>query len=184
MKLSAGMNKWAIVILGVACVFLVANLVTQYRGMQPGHLKYKYGNTLAYRPRTEKTSDHATDDLARYDPNVHFDTLRALDSRGVPDEKRNPFEFVGEPAPVVAKAAPAPPPLPPPPPPPPPVKAVGYNELPGGQKEAMVTYNGDMNVVHEGDMVGTKYKIVSITTAVVTVEDTATHEKLELPIPQ
>jgi ribosomal protein L24 len=61
---------------------------------------------------------------------------------------------------------------------------MGYNELPGGKKEAMVTYNDDLVVVHEGDLIGTKFKVVKIDPAKVVVEDGDTHQTLELAFPQ
>jgi hypothetical protein len=64
------------------------------------------------------------------------------------------------------------------------LKAVGYNELPGGKKEAMVTFNDDLVVVHEGDIVGSKFKVVKINPSMVVVEDGDTHENIELPFPQ
>ncbi|HMD84006.1 MAG TPA: hypothetical protein VKO18_04815, partial [Terriglobia bacterium] len=81
-----------------------------------------------------------------------------------------------------------PPSAPPAPPPAPPLKAVGYNELPGGQKEAMVTFTegehkDDMVVVHEGDLIGTRFKVTKIDSTMVVVEDGETHQNLELPFP-
>jgi ribosomal protein L24 len=64
------------------------------------------------------------------------------------------------------------------------LKAAGYNELPGGQKEAMVTFNDDLVVVHEGDVIGSKYKVVKISPAMVVVEDGDTQKTIELPFPQ
>jgi ribosomal protein L24 len=64
------------------------------------------------------------------------------------------------------------------------LKAVGYNELPGGKKEAMVTYNDDLVVVHEGDLIGAKFKVVKIDPSMVVVEDGETHKDLQLPFPQ
>ena len=61
---------------------------------------------------------------------------------------------------------------------------MGYNELPGGKKEAMLTYNDDLVVVHEGDTVGTKFKVVKIDPNQIVVEDGDTHQTLELPFPQ
>jgi hypothetical protein len=61
---------------------------------------------------------------------------------------------------------------------------VGYNELPGGGKEAMVTFNDDLQVVHEGDTVGDKFKVLTISPSMVVVENGDTHEKIELPIAQ
>jgi ribosomal protein L24 len=56
--------------------------------------------------------------------------------------------------------------------------------LPGGKKEAMVTFNDDLVVVHEGDIVGSKFKVVKINPSMVVVEDGDTHENIELPFPQ
>jgi len=141
--------------------------------------------TSGSHPRAVKASVHAADDLLQYDPDVHFDALKSLDSRPLPDEDRDPFEFVGGAvAPGPQAVGPAAAPAAPAPPPPPPLKAVGYNELPGGKKEAMVTFNDDLVVVHEGDLVGVKFKVVTINPTMVVVEDGDTHEKLELPFPQ
>jgi hypothetical protein len=184
MKLPAGINKLGIAALGVVCLLLVVNLVAQYRGMQPRHSSANSASTSGSTPREGQGASHATDDLAQFDPSVHFAALKTLDSRPLPDEDRNPFEFVGGAPPQVVKKDAPPPPSPPPPPPPPPLKAVGYNELPGGKKEAMVTFNDDLEVVHEGDMIGTRFKIVKITPNMVVVEDDTTHQSLELPFPQ
>ena len=184
MKLPAGINKWGSAVLGVVSLLLVARLVGQYRGMQPGNSRANPSPASVSPTRAGKASSHATDDLAQYDPTVHFDALKALDSRPLPDEDRNPFDFVGgAPPPDVKKDVPVPP-APPAPPPPPPLKAMGYNELPGGKKEAMVTYNDDLVVVHEGDLIGTKFKVVKIDPTKVVVEDGDTHQTLELAFPQ
>jgi len=186
MKLPAGINKSGSVVLGALCLLLVANLVAQYRDMQPGHSQARRVLAGGTPTRSEKTASPVPNDLAKYDPAVHLDALKKLLSRPLPDEDRNPFEFVGG-------AAPAPPPpqtmgrpiapaaAPPPPPPPPPLKAVGYNDLPGGKREAMVTFNEDLQVVHEGDVIGTKYKVIKIDPTKVVVEDGETHHTLELP---
>jgi hypothetical protein len=182
MKLPAGINKWGSAALGGVCLLLVANLVAQYRDWQPKHSPEKAALAGSLN-RTEKVPAHATDDLSKYDPSVHFDALKKLDSRPLPGDDRNPFDFVGGAAPaIVAGPAPqAPGVVQPPPPPPLPIKAVGYNELPGGKKEAMVTYNDDLEMVHEGDVVGTKYKIVKIDPTMLVVEDGETHKTIELP---
>ena len=189
MKLSPGMEKLGIGVLGVVSLFLAANLVLQYRVMQPG-ISHAPRATASASPRrvgkaSSKASSHVADDLAQFDPDIHFAALSAQDSRPLPDEDRNPFEFVGgAPAPTVQAPVVAAQAAPPPAPPPLPVKAVGYNELPGGGKEAMVTFNDDLLVVHEGDLVGTKYKVVKINPTMVTIEDSDTHQTLELPFPQ
>ncbi len=189
MKLAGGNQKLGIGLLGVLSAILAANLIHQYRGMQPGT---GHASELATSTPPSRAVSRATrpiDDLLHYDPEVHFSALKDLDSRPLPDEDRNPFDFVGGPTtaappPQIPAAVPPPQPVVPAPPPPPPIKAVGYNELPGGQKAAMVTFNDDLSVVQVGDTVGGKYKVVSITPQTVVVEDGDTHEKIELPITQ
>ncbi len=184
MKLSAGIQKWGSAVLGLVAMLLVANLVAQYRSWQPGNSR-AHAAALIEPPRnSEKSTAHAADDLAQYDPTIHFDELKDLDSRPLPDQPRDPFLFVGETAPAPApapKAAPAPPPAPPPPPP---IKANGYNELPGGKGEAMITFNEDVMVVHEGDPIGDKYKVVKITPTNIVIEDVQTQKQTELSFPQ
>jgi hypothetical protein len=188
MTLPSSISKWGTAVLGVVSTLLAINLVTQYRGMQPGNSHVHAAPQTMYAPRAEKgsshaTSSHAADDLSRYDPTVHFNVLKAQDSRPLPDEDRNPFEFAGVAPPSAPVPLPLPKPAPPPPPPPPPLKAMGYNELPGGKKEAMMQYNDDVDVVHEGDVIGTRYKVVTINPTMVVVEDGQEHRTIELPFP-
>jgi hypothetical protein len=185
MKLPTGINQWGSAVLGVVSFILVARLVAQYRAMQPGHSQAHPATASVSSKRTAKGALHVADDLAQYDPEVHFDALKALDSRPLPDEDRNPFEFVGGAPPPVIK----PPEIPkqvvlPPPPPPLPLKAMGYNELPGGKKEAIVSLNDDVEMVHEGEMIGTRFKVVKIDPGKIVVVDGDTQKNVELPFPQ
>jgi len=185
MKLSARKQAWGIGALTVLALILVWNLVRQYRGTHSQSGGKLVAAVVVSHGREGKPASHAADDLVQYDPAVHFDALKSLDSRPLPDEDRNPFQFVGGvAAPVVAQAAGPAPQVAPAPPPPPPLKAVGYNELPGGGKEAMVTFNDDLQVVHEGDTVGEKFKVLTISPSMVVVENGDTHEKIDLPIAQ
>jgi hypothetical protein len=184
MRLPAGINKWGVAVLGVVSLLLVVNLVAQYRSMQPGNSRPRRAPAKGAPMRAETGSSHAPDDLAKYDPDLHLDVLKKLDSRPLPDEVGTPFESVGGAPPQASQAPAALPSAPPAPPPPPPLKAVGYNELPGGKKEAMVTYNDDLVVVHEGDLIGTKFKVTKIDPTMVVVEDGDAHKTLELPFPQ
>jgi hypothetical protein len=185
MKLPAGINQWGSAVLGVVSFILVAKLVAQYRAMQPGHSQTHPATASVSSKRTAKGPSHVADDLAQYDPEIHFDALKALDSRPLPDEDRNPFEFAGGPPPAPPKPAEPPKPAPAPPPPPPlPLKAMGYNELPGGKKEAIVSLNDDVEMVHEGEMIGTRFKVLKIDPAKVVVEDGEDKKTVELPFPQ
>jgi hypothetical protein len=186
MKLPTGANKWIVSALGMVCLFLVVNLVVQYRGWQSSKSPAQAAPARVLPPRTGKSAPLAADDLAQYDPAIHLAELKALDSRHLHDEDNDPFGTVEPAAPPQAAAAAGGPAAnqPPPPPPPPPLKAMGYNELPGGKKEAMLTYNDDLVVVHEGDTVGTKFKVIKIDPTQIVVEDGDTHQTLELPFPQ
>jgi Tfp pilus assembly protein PilP len=126
-----------------------------------------------------------SDELSRYDPLVKLDLLKEFEDRPLPELNRNPFEFVAgrvQASPVQTAAA-EPAPTPPAPPPPVTLKPMGYSEGKGGVKEAMVSDEDQVFVVHEGDSVGTRYKVIKITPTVITVEDAALHQTVDLPVP-
>jgi len=170
--------------MGFVCILLGAHLVRQYRALAPH--SYSHAQPPASRRVSQagKESRRASDELAQFDPSLHLETLNGLDSRPLPREGRNPFAFVEPPPPPAAKQAALAPAPAPPAPPPVPLKPMGYNELPGGKKEAIVTYNDDVQVVHEGDVVASRFKIVRITPTELVVEDGETHQTLEMPFPQ
>jgi hypothetical protein len=60
---------------------------------------------------------------------------------------------------------------------------MGYNEMPGGGKAALTTLDDQVYVVHEGDVVAARYKILKITPTTLTVEDATTHQTVDLPFP-
>jgi hypothetical protein len=126
-----------------------------------------------------------SDELSRYDSVVKLGLLKELEDRPLPELERNPFEFVAAPAKGAAAGTPAPA-LAAEPAAPPPVtlKPMGYSEGRGGVKEAMVSDEDQVFVVHEGDSVGTRYKVIKITPTVITVEDATLHQTVDLPIPQ
>lgn len=184
MTLPAGMNRWGIIALGVVCLGLVGHLVMQFRDLAPGHSKAKAAPASAPARRAEKATAPAVEDLAKYDPAVRFEALNKLDSRPLPDEDRNPFEDVGGMAsPMTMASAPTGPiaPAGPPPPPPIPLKAVGYNDMPGGKKQAMITNNDELVMAYEGDVIAGKYKVLRIDPSMVLIEDSETHKTVELP---
>jgi hypothetical protein len=115
---------------------------------------------------------------------VHLEALEELDARPLPDTERDPFEFAAQPPVTPQQLAAAAQPPAPPPPPPVLLKPMGYNEMPGGVKEAFASLEDQVLVVHEGDVVGSRYKILKITPSVVTIEDATSHQVVDLPIPQ
>ena len=138
--------------------------------------------------RTSKSTDapanRVKDEFARYDPSLNLDELKDILSRPASQPGRNPFELKVAPTPkAVANPAAAPPPQAPPPPPIP-LKAEGYSEKPGGVKEAYVTDDQEVYVVHEGEEFGKRYRAVKITPQQVEVEDQTGHQTVQLAIPQ
>jgi|SRR5208337_815840 len=190
MKATGHIEKWGAGILGAVSLALAVNLVlhisrghardTRPRATTPPRAKA----TTLPAPKAPAGKQKVSDELSRYDPVVKLDLLKELDDRPLPVLDRNPFEFVSAPAPV-ALAQNVPPTQAPQPPPPPPVtlKPMGYSEGKGGVKEAMVSDEDQVFVVHEGDSVGTRYKVIKITPTVITVEDTTIHQTVDLPIP-
>jgi hypothetical protein len=183
MKLSGKSEKWGIAILGAVSAALVVNLGLQLGGFRSGGSRAAGASSAAPGARAENR--RASDDLMKYDPVIHLDFLKQLQDRPMPELERNPFDFEPTPAEksavAAAEAARA---SQPPPPPPVLLKPIGYAERPGGQREAMASYQDDIYVVHVGDTVAGKYKVMGITPSRVTVTDVSTHETLEIPIPQ
>jgi hypothetical protein len=143
--------------------------------------------TTPFRAAAATGKLNASDELSRYDPVLKLDLLKELEDRPLPELDRNPFEFPrapGKGAPTQAPTQAAAPTPQPPPPPPVTLKPMGYSEGAGGVKEAMVSDEDQVFVVHEGDSVGTRYKIIKITPTVITVEDATLHQTVDLPIPQ
>ena len=208
MKVTGHIQKWGAGVLGVVFLALLVNLVLQFNRLGHGEARPRVpaspagnatkppgpkGATLATGksatpPNTKATSgkQKATDDLSRYDPMVKLDLLKEFEDRPLPELDRNPFEFVQAPSKAslartatTGAAAPQPPA-----PPPVSLKPMGYTEGKGGVKEAMVSDEDQVFVVHEGDSVGTRYKIIKITPTMVTVEDATLHQTVDLPFPQ
>jgi len=188
MKVSGQGGKWIVVVLGVVSLALIAHLVFQLT-----HSSLTVARPIAKAPSHPNAkplpeaggAKKAPDELSRYNPFVDLELAKELASRPLPELTRNPFDFVSAPtralpAPVATAAAAAPPA----PPPPVTLKPMGYSEGEGGKKEAMVSDEDQVFVVHEGDSVGTRYKIVKITPTVITVEDATVHQTVDLPVPQ
>jgi hypothetical protein len=187
MKISAKVQKWASAGLGVVSLFLTVNLVIKIRALDV-KAPNPHSVHIVYRTRTTKSSPARTDDLAKFDPVVHVEILKECDARPLPDLHRNIYDFVTPPAPVAPplQVAVVQPLAPPPPPPPPPVllKPVGYNGMKEGGNTALTILDDQVYLVHEGDVVAARYKILRIQSTGVTVQDAATHRTVNLPFPQ
>jgi hypothetical protein len=199
MKLSGQIEKWGIGILGVVALLLAVNLVVQYNHMRARakHPAVKarphavVGAPVVKQPAIER----APDDLSIYNSIVKLDLLEKFEERSLPALHRDPFTFVAVAAPVRVQApGEAAAPAPAPPPPPLNLKVMGYSEGKGAAGEAMVELcaascetsspDDQVLVVHAGDSVGSRYKVIKINPTVVTVEDAAIHQTVDLPVPQ
>ncbi|MGA2610499.1 MAG: hypothetical protein ABSH01_23895 [Terriglobia bacterium] len=190
MKATGYIEKWGAGVLGAVSLALLVNLVVQINRGHAGDRRPRATTP----PRAKATTlpsakapagkQSVSDELSRYDPVVKLDLLKELEGRPLPELDRNPFEFVGAPANATpAQTAAAAPAAQPPPPPPVTLKPMGYSEGKGGVKEAMVSDEDQVFVVHEGDSIGTRYKVIKITPTVITVEDATIHQTVDLPVP-
>jgi len=187
MKLTGHVEKWASGVLGAVSLVLLVNLVLQFSGVRAGSSHPAPSSTSATpQDRFHEVSARGSEEVSRYDPVVRLDLLKQFQSRRLPELARNPFEFEALPAPPPpqAQSPAAQAPAQPPPPPPVTLKPMGYAEKADGAGEAYVSDEEQVYVVHEGDSVAGKYKILKITPTSVTVEDVLSHRTVELPIPQ
>jgi hypothetical protein len=186
MRVRSQFEKWATGFLGVVCLLLVLNL-TFRNGVKAGASRATLpSRVVPAAARSQALADRVADELARYDPGVRLDLLRELQNRPLPKLTRNPFEFEARPTPptppesVGAPATPAQPP----PPAPPPLKAMGYTEKAGGVHEAIITDDQEIYIVHEGDTIAQRFRVLKISPSAVEVDDGTTHQTVRLPIPQ
>jgi hypothetical protein len=191
MKVAGHIEKWGAGVLGALSLVLLVNLVLQFNRGRVGGTRPAVRTAPRARTSTLPGAKAAagkqkiSDELSRYDPLVKLERLKELEERPLPELERNPFEFVAAPPHWSSDRTSPSPPEPPQPPPPPPVtlKPMGYSEGKGGVKEAMVSDEDQVFVVHEGDSVGTRYKVIKITPTVITVEDATLHQTVDLPVP-
>ena len=183
MKFSGKLGKGGAGVLGLVSAAPVVNLGFPLGG-------FRTGGFPAAKKTAERSGGQTADNLMKYDPVVHLDFLKQLEDRPLPELERNPFQFpvLGPegrpmtPEDVAAeKRALA---NQPPPPPAVPLKPFGYAEKLNGLREAMASYQDDIYIVHVGETVAGKYKIIGITPSRVIVNNVATHETVELPIPE
>jgi hypothetical protein len=191
MKATGHIEKWGAGVLGAVAFALLVHLVLQFNRGRAQDTRPK----ATIPPRAKATTrpvakapsgkQKISVELSRYDPVVKLDLLKELEDRPLPELERNPFEFVTAPANAATAHTTAAGPAAAQPPPPPPVtlKLMGYSEGKGGIKEAMVSDEDQVFVVHEGDSIGTRYKIIKITPTVITVQDATIHQTVDLPFP-
>jgi hypothetical protein len=182
--------------LAVLSGLLMVNLIFNLRDVNAG----AFQALPAVHPEEAKThhpeKKASSPDIEQYHVNLHVDELQELDARPLPQLERNPFEFeapkpqpggpgglgpggAGAPG-VTAPAQDAPPPAPPPVP----VKLVGYADLSGGKREAYLADDEQVYVVHAGDALLGRFKVLRIEPGFVELQDDASHQKIQLVMPE
>ena len=184
MKLSGQREKWATVLLAVVCLALVINIAQSSRPVRAGGARPS-PSPASPATRRSVSPNHAKEDVAQDDPEVRLGLLKEFQSRPLPELDRNPFEF--PPAHVDHNPQPtAPPPTPPPPPPPPPmpIKALGYAEKAGAVREAYVTDDDQVYVVHAGETFAGHFRVLKIDPQRIEIQDDSSRQTAQLPFPQ
>jgi hypothetical protein len=210
MKLPGRIDRWGVGVLGLVSLALIAHLVFQYKQMRAGVKPLGMKRPAVATPSHVKANGPAggkaatgklagkqkiSDELSRYNSLLELDLLKQFEDRPLPELQRNPFEFVAGRTQARQEQAPSAPAAPVQAPPPPMnLKVMGYTEGKGAAGEAMVELcaascetsspDDQVFVVHAGDAVGTRYKVIKISPTVVTVEDATIHQTVDLPVPQ
>lgn len=187
MSLNKLANKWGFAALTVVCIFLVirlyseisAPLVPSGRTVRKPAAKHE---KLKQASGAKKPSGAPT---AADDALLQLGLFKSIEASPLVQISRNPFDF-GPVAPPVktgsgsasleAAAAPPPPPIP--------LKAFGFSVDGQGRRQAYLANANEVFVVTKGALVSKRFKVLDITPAMVEVEDAASHQKAELPIPQ
>jgi len=189
MKNRKNVEKIGIGVLAVLCVFLVFKLVSEIMG-NPAE------GVQSVAPSAQNSKPTPSSDAARKattSPNsVTPMEMRPLDEyrpKPLPDLSRNPFNFGAAPLTPAQKAMQAaraggamtasitagPPPMP--------LRAIGYSERGRNGPEAYLMDDANVYVVHDGDLLSNRFRILKITSTDVEVQDGASGEKAQLPIP-
>jgi hypothetical protein len=185
-SLSKQTERWAIGILGVVSLALVAFLawknfsssVPQVRAAQSATAD---SHATLRRPGGPRAA--ARDDLERFNPALNLALLKQIESQALPKTARNPFEYPPPPKPKETPAVVTEKP-PPPPPPPPPIKAIGYSVKAGNVAEAIVADDQDIYVVHVGETFANRYHVLAISPDRIDIQDATTQQTVHLPIAQ
>jgi hypothetical protein len=129
---------------------------------------------------------------AQLDPTLRMQAMLVTESLEYSGSGRNIFSPTSVPvdipkpiAPVRPKPGPpAPPPPPPGPPPPPPIDLKFFGTVTGaeGKREAFLLHGDDVFLASDGEIVQRKYKVISISTNSILVEDMANNNRQTLPL--
>jgi hypothetical protein len=184
------LEKFGSLALGAVCIFLVFKVVTEIGGKP---VEAAHGQKSAAQhspPRSPKPLRKEINQLASDDPNLNVQTLKEYMTEPLPENPRDPFDFaapplsptrrgahgVGGAGGIGGQAATPPPQVP--------FQALGYSERAGVGGEAYLADTNQVYVVHQGDTIAKRYKILKITPLMVEVQDESSGQRVQLPIPE
>lgn len=190
MKMRKQFEKWGKIALAGLCVLLVFRLVSEIKGSPS--MADDPDQTVSQPPAKpvspEKSNSGKGTVSVKLDSGFQLQALEEYVSKPLPDVNRNPFDYGAPPvtpaqraaqaarsAAAAASSAAVQSRIP--------LRAIGYSERIGIGPEAYLTDADQVYVVHDGDVVSRRYKILRITSSIVEIQDGATGEKTQLPIP-
>ena len=192
MKNRKTVEKIGVVALAGFCVFLVFRLVSEIMGNPSPSTQTGTTASTSYlksAPPAGKASKKAGASSASGSA-FEMQPLDKYLPKPLPDLSRDPFDFGPPPltpaqkarlaagatgGAMTASSAPAAPKIP--------LRAIGYSEKNGVGPEAYLVDSDDVFIVHDGDVVSKRFKVLKITSMIVEVQDGASGEKSQLPIP-
>jgi hypothetical protein len=191
MKNRAAAKRIGVVVLAGFCVFLVFRLVSEIMGNPATVAKQQTKSFLPPpNPAQAKSQAGKTSSLPNWGSALEMQAIEKYQPKPLPALNRNPFDFGPPPltpaqkarlaagaaaGPMTASSEPVASHIP--------LRAIGYSEKPGVGPEAYLADSDDVFVVHDGDVVSKRFRILKITSLKVEVQDGASGEKSQLPIP-
>ncbi len=191
MKNRTKAEKIGLVVLAGVCVFLIFRLVSEIMG-NPSSVSQTETKSYLPSPNPAQAKGQAGKSTASQNSGsaLEMQTLDQYRPKPLPDLNRNPFGFGPPPltpaqkamqaagaaaGPMTASSAPEASHIS--------LRAIGYSEKPGVGPEAYLADSDDVFVVHDGDVVSERFKILKITSMMVEIQDGASGERSQLPIP-
>ena len=190
MKNRTKAEKIGAVVLAGLCIFLVYKLVSELMGNPAGVAQSETKSYLPS-PNSAQAKSRAANgsSSARSGSALDMQAIEKYQPRPLPDLNRDPFDFGPPPLTPAQKAARAaqgaqgamtassaagvshis-------------LRAIGYSVRFGGP-EAYLVDSDDVFIVHDGDVVSKRFKILKITSMMFEVQDGASGERSQLPIP-
>jgi hypothetical protein len=186
------LEKWGGIALAALCVFLVFRLVKEIMGHPVANAapETNVSSAAAQQSQPAAAAKKKGTGSPASGSSMQLQELDEYVAKPFPDLSRDPFDFGAPPLTPAQKAMQAargaggamtassgPPPMQIS------LRAIGYSDRPYGP-EAYLADAQDVFIVHDGDFVSRRYKVLRITSNIVEVQDGTTGEKAQLPIPQ